>query len=720
MARFCWPAVLPWLALAWELVRGFSSLDWTRQSLFAHIALVRALGPLLCAAAALLLWAPARRRLWSDLEEGSGTWGPGPWVAAAGAFAYVSHLYLVRHFAYSLVYPIDNADTINLVWGLLHGQGTYSTIRGLDILSIHFHATHALYAPVLALVPRPWGLYLPHSFLLASTGLCAFMLARRLTGSRAAGWLGMLLAYAAPSAVEIIRSPILMQSVLPAFFLWAVYFLETRRPWPALAAGIAFLGCSEHAAVTLGGFGAYLAASALSRRDKAGALRGLGTAALALVLFGLEMKLRTAGNPEETARYVGNYYAHLRAGAGDLPSPRAVVPTVLTLLHTALLPLASGWALLVFAAASLPMLLADPGTTFHQLTGHQAAYLFGPALWCAILGLAFLFRSPLARTDPGRLAAAVCLVLGLTHQVFRVHFLDYLSAADARTLGAAVRAVPEGASVWTEAPAAPALALRKQLKLLQAVDEMFMRGLFLPEYVLARKQYVARPKVGRVVTLLAREGYRKVFDADAIVVLKHPRAPFGTDSPSVELPATERAPAEAFAAYFLSPPDFPQEGLKRYYRSLRGWGPWVAFAEEVGRHAPPGSLLLHSGRFYPLPPLLNLFAGLEQIALSERLDSGGRGPGLDAVNAYLAQMRRSGAPAFTLSETFGVESMGHLARACGFTKEMAEPLMAPYAPVRASRLDSPAGRISLLLMRPKDASEAARLDAKLRKRAGKP
>ncbi|MEK9145313.1 MAG: DUF2079 domain-containing protein, partial [Elusimicrobiota bacterium] len=255
---FCWLALLPWLALAWEAAYSLIGLDHSLRAVHAHIVSVRwigkslpVLGMLLCA------WPTARRRLWEHLESGGGAWKPGPWIACAGFFAYYSHFTLARYFGFSLAHPIDSADTAALVWGWLDGRGTYSIIRGVDILSIHFHLTHILYAPLAALVQKPWVLFLAQSALLASAGLCGFLMAKRATASDACGWIALMTFSAGIPMINIIRAGLIIQIGVASLFLWAVYFLEAGRRRAALAAWVAYLGCSEQAAVVSAGFGVY-------------------------------------------------------------------------------------------------------------------------------------------------------------------------------------------------------------------------------------------------------------------------------------------------------------------------------------------------------------------------------------------------------------------------------------------------------------------------------
>jgi uncharacterized membrane protein len=718
LERVCWPALVPWGALAWELAYGMGGLIREELPLQAHL-LTFTWAPALAAAASLVLLASdlLRRKVWAFLEEGAGAW---PWLAAAGVFAYLTQFYLARYRAQSLP-AIDTTDTIALAWGFLHGNGTYSVVRGFSILSLHFHLIQALAAPVFAALPWPPVILVLQAALLATAGLSGFFLTKRLTRSTGAAWGAMALLLAGAPMLAMVRSTVFYQLALGPLFLAAAYCEESGRRRLSWALWAVFLASSEQGAVCLAGYALYQGITALERKDKRGLISSVLVIAGCSALFVFEMKLKSWLGAEG-AHYGFAYYARLfePAAAGGawadlLLSWPTYRPTALLLLALAFLPLASGRRLLVLFVAALPQLLAVPGSALHRYENLQATYVFGPAAWCAIHGLA---RLRAGTSKPGRLGlipAVVALLMSLALLLFPPKFIDYHSffwGATARSTRAATRRVPPGASVWTVPAGGPNLAARNQIKLLTP-DVDFYRGLFTPEYIVTAKSWGTERGSAEILTFMAREDYRKIFDADGLVVLKHPRAPFGGPSPGMTLPKRDKT-ADDFRRYLDALPDFAQKETEDYYRARVGWGEWIAFSQELGRILPRGAFLVHSGRWYPLPPLLTLFGGVRGLALAEQIGSvSGRGP--NALEEQVRAARARGAPVYALSEALTPEAMEYLDAMHPVLRMQAQAVLSKqrYEPER--ELAFPGGRrVTVLRMLPN--GEKIRRDARRTRR----
>ncbi|MEK7747021.1 MAG: hypothetical protein AAB576_10170, partial [Elusimicrobiota bacterium] len=102
--------------------------------------------------------------------------------------------------------------------------------------------------------------------------MCAFLLSRRLTGSNAAAWAGMLVVCASPGMIHLLRSGFFIQLAMAPIFLWAMHAHASGRRWAALALWAVFLGCSEQATLTLAGFSLFIGASSIKAKDRGGTL----------------------------------------------------------------------------------------------------------------------------------------------------------------------------------------------------------------------------------------------------------------------------------------------------------------------------------------------------------------------------------------------------------------------------------------------------------------
>ncbi|MFI5347881.1 MAG: DUF2079 domain-containing protein [Elusimicrobiota bacterium] len=488
---------------------------------------------LACLAAAA--WALAGRRFPSERRGAAwAAWGAGVPVL----FVYFK---LSQFRAYESM--LDSAVMVNLAWNAAHGHGlTSSLLGGVSYWSVHFAFAYALLSPMILIWPSATPFFVLHGLALGSVPLCAYLLARGRGGRDGLGWLAAALAVGHPFVCGILGTVLDNSSFALPLFLWAAYCWESERRMTAAVLALLMLSTRETIPFLFAGVGAVAWMKALDRR---GRMRAGGLIAASAVLWLFE--LHVIEGAKAASGVVFDYWALYPslggargAVVGNLWRRPWLIPAALVwpplkvwhaaklFLSLALLPLASGAALLPLLAVWLPQQLGDVSSNFHLLVGHQASYVAGPAIWAAIVGL----RRLDARLDAGgrrRLAAWVLAVAGcgfFTTAQFRLP-PGALPSSWERSGPRALAAVPAGDAVWSDYFFATHLAARRFIKVLPLGEEpAFDSGRFEPDSVLMSRHWLARaaPAVSaRVLTAIKARGLVPIFDEGDLVVFSSPK-----------------------------------------------------------------------------------------------------------------------------------------------------------------------------------------------------
>lgn len=545
-------------------------------ALTAHATAMRWACWVSVAALVLLALSGRARRAVADHLEHFGRQSPGcraAWLGVAylGIFTLLLFLKYCQHRA--CILTLDSAATTNILYNFLHHGTLECTVYGIvNELRGHFIPGLVLWAPLLLLHHSLMPLLIVQTALVASLPIAAYLLARRRAGSSLAGWAALWLVFTSPFFFELASAGIVFQMCFPAFLLWGLCFAEAGFWMPAALCGLLLVGTTEQAPVLGFGLGLWLAATA-SRRGGRGRWAGAAVCAGSVLLWCLEIWFIRSSAEGRTmnASYWGGYFGNMAQSPAALiwrvvTEPFSVLrqvawppanlgPMAKLLLSTGLLCLLAPAELAVWAVVTMPHLISNPGVFYHDLRLQYSAYVTGPLWWAMAMGAAWLYRNsggrgtksllPLAALGFGALnfwSGPAVLVPGWPEM-----FVDEIPAAAAR--------IPPEASVWAYDPAAPWVGCRAFLKIIPNNLEApsFAARSFVPDYVLLNRYMVSHDMVARsrerLLTFLAREGYAKVSESIAIVLLKHPRAPLATAGgrpPPLELPE----PGPDAAAYW--------------------------------------------------------------------------------------------------------------------------------------------------------------------------
>ncbi len=537
----CWPAVALCAPVLAELSFASRRYWFTDAAVAGHWRVLRGLA-VACAAGAALLAASRRaresaaRNLDAPVARG--------WLALsfAGVFAWLFFIKYCQYRGFQL--PRDTTASANLCFNLLHGYGWRCPVYGVDNhFAVHFIPFFALMSPLLLLHNGALTLIVAQTLLLATLPFAGYLLARRLTGSGAAGWSALLLIVTSPYFFDMAIASVYPGMYLSAFFLWAAVALELDRPWLAAASILLLLSTVEQACLAALGLAVYQALRR-ARSDRRAAWLWAGAGALAAALFALELRYKYSFSDAARFRTWSTFHglgptpgaaaraalARPFAAAVSLLRPAArTAPALKLLLSTGFLPLFSPLALVPWAVDFLPNFLADPGDIYHTIGLQYAGYVIGPLWWAAVLGLCRLRARLAARAAEPALAAFALAVGGLNLYLSPLGLAPDWSRNFFSEAPGAVAAIPPRASVWALEYVSPRLACRRDVKAISdGLDPAFLERLFVPDYVLLDRGWAGRASPAdrdRLLTFLGREGYAKVYERSQLVVFRHPKEP---------------------------------------------------------------------------------------------------------------------------------------------------------------------------------------------------
>jgi TPR repeat protein len=573
-AAAAWPA-LPALALAAfagaELWLSLRHHNFPRAAEAVQPRAMAALMWATAAAAPRRAWPAFRHRLAANLDAAGARRA---WSLALAFAAIFSHLSFVKWCQFrACALPLDSAATLNLAFNALKLGRLESSVLGVsNYFAVHFMPGLYLLAPLAPLGAA--GLIVLQCALLASAPIAVYRLAERRAGSALAGWAALWLVFSSAAFGGLTVAHLAWQTGLAAFFLWTVDLLEDGRPRAALIPAALALASIEQAPLMLLGVALWAAKTAepgAARRKQA-----LGAAAFLCALAAGELLLKRslAADCGEACR-VGADFAHLSSPAGLLSAfwpPAKLAPLLRLLASTAFACLLAPWELAAAGLNLLPHVLSWHDSVYHSLGLHYAAYAAPPVWWAMAAGAGAAYKR---WETSGRALAAAAVLLAAAYGLSRQppSLLPVWPYDDFDELPVLAARLPPDASVWAYEYGMPAVAKRSFVKnLAHNDDDFYFKGaLFVPDYVVMEHGYqkeAREPMRGRVLTFLAREGYRKEAQLRRLILLKHPAVPLPRPDgrpPRLVLPEADAKAAEAFALYLrtVSDPTAALEVLAR-------------------------------------------------------------------------------------------------------------------------------------------------------------
>jgi hypothetical protein len=548
------------VALA-EIILSLRAEWFTNQAFYVHDMTLKVLSWGAFATAALLAFVPPARVAVERCFAAVDALSPRLrvfWLASAtlALFAQTSFIKYCQYRGFQL--PMDTAATANIAYNFLH-HGTFeSSIFGLpSYYAVHFMPVIALFAPLLLFCNSALTLLFAQQALVASMPAALFLMVRGAGGSALAAAAAFWLGWTNSFFQDLTSTSIALQVALPAFFLWGMHLLESRRIWAGVTALVLMTLCIEQAPFTLFGLGLYLLFRP-GRRLPALALC-LGSA----LLFGAEMKFILA-HPEAPLFRDWSMFAHLGPDPASalrsalthpwnfalklLWPPAKLEPLWRMFYTTAFLGLLAPTRLLPWAVNYLPNFLSAPGSFYNLVILHYPAYVMGPLWWASAHGAARAAGFMQERRWSGFLLAAALLVSGFSLRGSTRILLPERSEQSFKDGPSVVAHVPPAAAVWISEFLSPALSARSFIKVLplRGEDPSFAMNLFVPDYILLSKGFITLGDPTfrmRMAAFIRQEGYKKVVEAPSIYLLRHPRAPLappGGRPPAATLPQPQK------------------------------------------------------------------------------------------------------------------------------------------------------------------------------------
>ena len=372
----------------------------------------------------------------------------------------------------------DLGNMVQAVWSTAHGRPlevTDATGEQMVRLGSHVDPILVLLAPLWALAPTPLTLAAAQIAACGLGALPVFWLARRHLGSEAAAGLLALAYLAYPWLAWTALDALHPVTFAIPLFLFAIWFLDTRRYGAFALCAILILATGELMGLPLAALGLWHWLSGGQRRAGL-AVTGFGVAWTLICLLVVVPAFRTGENP---------FYGRFASVGG---SPQGVVETAFTNPGAIVSALASGadvsYVLLLavplagaflfgpaLAAVALPQLVVNGLSDWPTTTDPRHHYIAGvvPFLFAgAIFGLARLRSAYRTRAALAILLLSVTLavVLGPTPVApgsASIGFQATLPRAHIEALRSAVSVVPQGASVTATNRAGSQLSARRHI-----------------------------------------------------------------------------------------------------------------------------------------------------------------------------------------------------------------------------------------------------------------
>ncbi|MBI2789850.1 MAG: DUF2079 domain-containing protein [Elusimicrobia bacterium] len=469
-------------------------------------------------------------------------WAIAIWGAAFPAWIVI--LKMAQHQNFQLT--SDSAHVVHYAWNTIHGFGYYSSMYGMPTLSGHFSLTAALLSPFLLLWNNLNTFIMLHGLALGSTALGVYMIAKHRTDSRLLPWLLALLAISHPRFQDLM-STILEDSVFATpLFVWAVYFLDTKRPILAIASLALILTAKEEATAVLCGVGLYF----MFCREKRVRLGGALVAASVLLSFfelAVIMRHRSALPADRFTPGVAFIFPALGNSAQEVISnllhrpwifpaalvypPANLMPLLHNLLYVGLFPLLSGAAILPAYCTWLPHQLASGQFNYHRLLGYYSGFMLGPLLFATVVGATVAWKR-VGEHKSGLLAAYILLISAIGFMSGGAYHTKLMPASWRTSVPKIIPLIPPDSKLWCEGYLTPHFALRRYIKYLpnNLPNDIFERDLYMPDQVLLSTYWmqISDPSsVERIMGFLRREEFQVIFQEKDLILFQRKGARFG-------------------------------------------------------------------------------------------------------------------------------------------------------------------------------------------------
>ena len=411
------------------------------------------------------------------------------WAIALVLFAGVLAVFgpsVVWEHSRSLRGHADGEIFASSFWNALHGRGLYNAREGMDHLGIHASMGLYLWVPFYALSPGPGALGVFTAVQVLGSVAPAYLLAR----ARLDRWSSLLIALVLlsfPSLGSLSSEFHAVKSALP-LLLWALCFLEWRRP-------LLFVGClllaasfKENTSVVFVGLGAYL----LLKRDTRWSGAFVTALGLAVYVVGVYVVLPAHFGHTQAGPFRG--YEHLGGGLtgiltapvlrpgpfwAELTASDSLAYLAVVFGAFALAPLAAPRHLLIFAPIVAQNIL-NHSLNHASMNYHYDALLLPGLVIAAVHGVSRV-RRPAVRAAWLAVALASSLFLGqLIGRPLSLHPPDDLSGQYEAAIDLAEH-VPDDVSLAAPIPIAPLLARRAFLTPYTRQEDRSTG--WLPEYV---------------------------------------------------------------------------------------------------------------------------------------------------------------------------------------------------------------------------------------------
>ena len=407
-------------------------------------------------------------------------------------------------------------------WNALNGRGLYNAYEGMDHLGSHASPGLYLLVPFYALAPGPEAIAVINTVQLFSAIAPVYLLARCRLDRLSAVMLALLL-LSFPGMVGLTREIHAVKSALP-LFLWALCFLEWRRP-------VAFVGCllvaasfKENTGIVLLGLGAFLV---LARDTRwAGAFVGLlgvtvyfvGAYVIVPAHFGGALGGSMASYDQFGGGLTGLMSAPFRHPDllwAQITARESLLYVAVVFGSFALLPLAAPRQMLVM----LPILaknVLSAKIELRSMNFHYDALLLPGLIFAAVYGLARV-RGPHLRV-PILVAAGVAGVAGVSAMNISPLSGEPDAVIPAPAADDLRPYVPIGASLAAPNGIAAQLPRRVYLDRYDALGGVANRA--LPEYVIVPTEVALDGTDPRLA-----EAYESIYSNDDYTVLWDTRPP---------------------------------------------------------------------------------------------------------------------------------------------------------------------------------------------------
>jgi uncharacterized membrane protein len=440
-----------WLASALLFWSGWSASFWMRpEHVFLFLLGIAAIR-ILVAPVAVPAFVPRR-----VLIVGA--------VAYAAVFSFVT---VTRHLVFR-THALDLGYYVQLTWNLARGNGPKVSLPEMHAWGDHLSPIMYAFVPAFWVAPSPLVLLIAQSAALAAGALAAFGIARHHLRDERPAAAFALLYLVNPSLHGINVRDFHAAALAIPLLLAALYFAETGRPWPCLAAILLTLMCREDAALPVIGFGAWLAMG--RRRWLIGAITAVG----ALALLAVELRWvipyfreepythlwRYAGFGHSLDEIAATIALHPLDTLGTLMTAGRLMYLLLMVAPFGFLPLMGGWDLIGAVPALAENLFSSDPVLYNHRTQYQS-FVLPFLVLAAVTGYSRLVARRPERAPTATLVVAFALSLALASPAMNdLAVARWWPGTEQRAAHAALAHVPAAARVAAQDRYVPHLSLR--------------------------------------------------------------------------------------------------------------------------------------------------------------------------------------------------------------------------------------------------------------------